>query len=75
MHLLLGCSIARDARLGAAGADVVLSRARGGNCWRKLAERLSQDLDVWRREATSQVREPMLSITPTWARPPFVIVG
>ena len=53
MHLLLGCSVARDARLRVAAPDLILNRARGGNTWQRVAARLEDDLGAWRRAAAS----------------------
>ena len=53
MHLLLGCSVARDARLRVAAPGIILNQARGGNTWRNVAAHLEEDLDAWRRAAAS----------------------
>ena len=53
IHLLLGCSIALGARLTVAVDDMLLTRARGGNTWRRLADRLERDLWHWRRAAAA----------------------
>ena len=58
MHLLLGCSIARDAGLEARDQDdMVLNLAVGGNTWAKVAGHLDGDLRTWREAAASFGRE------------------
>ena len=49
--LLVGCSIARDARLEARNDDPVVNRARGGATWSSLSRRLPEDISAWRRAA------------------------
>ena len=54
MHLLLGCSIARDAGLEVTDADdMILNLARGGNTWKKLSASLNNDFQRWRQAATA----------------------
>ena len=53
MHLLLGCSVARDARLRVEAPGIILNLARRGNTWQKVAAHLDEDLDAWRRAAAS----------------------
>lgn len=51
IHLLLGCSIARDAGIGVEDGDLVLNRAIGGNTWAKVSSSLDEDLRLWREAA------------------------
>lgn len=53
IHLLLGCSIARRARLSVAVDDMLLNRARSGNTWRRLKNKLEGDLWHWRQAAAA----------------------
>ena len=52
MHLLLGCSIARDAGLKA-GEDLILNRALGGNTWKRAADTIQHDLEIWETAAAA----------------------
>ena len=53
MHLLLGCSIARDADLGVPDGDLLLRRARGGNTWAQVSADLADDVRRWREAAAA----------------------
>lgn len=53
MHLLLGCSVARDARLRARAPDIILNRAHGGETWQRVAAHLDENLAAWHRAAAS----------------------
>ncbi|KAF0290216.1 hypothetical protein FJT64_011522 [Amphibalanus amphitrite] len=59
LHLLLGCSIARDAGLGTRDEDdMMLNLAVGGNTWQRAALRLHSDLQAWRKAATAFGLDP-----------------
>ena len=51
VHLLMGCSVARDAGIGVEEGDLVFNNARGGNTWAKVARDLAGDLRLWREAA------------------------
>ena len=51
IHLYLGDSIARDAKVGVRETDLLFKRARGGDSWHRLRSRLPQELEAWRSAA------------------------
>ena len=51
MHLLVGCSVARDSRMDTAGDDLLLNRAKGGETWARLHRTLPGHIAEWRRAA------------------------
>ena len=52
LHLLLGCSIACNAKLACQNSDdIILNLAMGGNTWAKVALHLSEDLRSWEEVA------------------------
>lgn len=52
VHLLLGCSIARDAGLEVGSEDdIVIDLTTGGNTWSRVASHLRDDLRSWRNAA------------------------
>ena len=53
LHLVLGDSIARDAPWR---CDVIVNLARGGNTWRRQADRLDEDLACWKAKAVAEGR-------------------
>ncbi|KAF0294530.1 hypothetical protein FJT64_007817 [Amphibalanus amphitrite] len=54
MHLVLGDSIARRATISSRlPDDLVLNRAKGGETWRSLLERLETEVAAWQTAATA----------------------
>ena len=53
MHMLLGCSIARDSQMNVVGDDLIFNKARGGETWSKLSRALPGLIAEWRRAASA----------------------
>ena len=51
MHMLVGCSIARDSRMEVAGDDLLINMAKGAETWPKLKRKLPRLIGEWRRAA------------------------
>ena len=55
LHLLVGDSIARDAGIASRfHGDNFISRARGGETWKSLQERIETDIVAWQMAASAQ---------------------
>ena len=53
MHMLVGCSIARDSRMEVAGDDLIINMAKGGETWPALKRKLPRLIEEWRRAASA----------------------
>lgn len=51
VHLLVGCSIARYSLMDIIGADIIYSKAKGGETWSRLRFTFQDYVDEWRRFA------------------------
>ena len=51
MHMLVGCSIARDSRMEVAGDDLIVNMTKRGETWPALKQKFPRLIDEWRRAA------------------------